>query len=401
LYMYMAFDAVVVGAGIVGLATAREWIGRLPELRLAVVEKEQATAVHQTGRNSGVIHSGIYYEPGSLKAMLCVRGARLIKDYCQVRGIPFQRTGKLIIATREDELMGLEELLRRGTANGVPGLEMAEERRIPEIEPHARGIRALYCPDTSIVDYRKVAEALAEELRTAGCSVKTSVKVERIRRSGPVWQLETNGPTITTRWLITCAGLQSDRLAAMTGGSDGPRILPFRGDYLVLRSERQAMVRGLIYPVPDRRFPFLGIHATKRIDGQVWLGPNAVLAFAREGYRFGQMNPRDLLEALAWPGFRRLARTYWRTGLAEMVRDLSKAAFVRAIRRFVPELRVGDVRKGPCGIRAQAISSTGELVEDFVFSQEENVLHVRNAPSPAATSCLAIAERIVDQFQGQ
>jgi len=238
--MYMRFDAVVVGAGIVGLATAREWIGRLPELRLAVLEKERATAVHQTGRNSGVIHFGIYYEPGSLKATLCVRGARLIKDDCQEREIPFQRAGKLIMATKEDELMGLEELLRRGTANGVPGLEMVEERRIPEIEPHASGIRALYCPDASIVDYRKVAEALAEELRTAGGSLKTSVKVERIRRSGPVWQLETNGPTLTTRWLITCAGLQSDRLAAMTGGSDGPRILPFRGDYWCSsRSARQ------------------------------------------------------------------------------------------------------------------------------------------------------------------
>jgi (S)-2-hydroxyglutarate dehydrogenase len=394
------FDAVVVGAGILGLATAREWLQRVPGLRLAVLDKETAIAFHQTGRNSGVIHSGIYYAPGSLKASLCVSGARRLKVYCHEHAIPFERTGKLIIATREEELAGLEELFRRGRANGVPEVEMVGEGRIGEIEPHARGIAAVYCPDTAIVDYRHIAEALAGDVEGSGGRIQTAVRVDRIKRASSKWHLQTTTGPITTRWLITCAGLQSDLLAVMTGGSPSPRILPFRGDYLLLRPERRTLVRGLIYPVPDHRFPFLGVHATKRIDGQVLLGPNAVLAFAREGYRFAQINPRELFDTVRSPAFRRLATTYWKTGLAELGRDLSVAAFVKEVRRYVPSLQVADAVRGPSGVRAQAVSADGRLIDDFAFSEAEGALHVRNAPSPAATACLAIASHILDRFLG-
>ena len=393
-------DAVVVGGGILGLATAREWLNRLPDLRLAVLEKEKEPASHQTGHNSGVIHSGVYYSPGSLKARLCVTGAALLKDYCQQHTIPFERTGKLIVATEDDELSGLAELFRRGTANSVPGLAMVDGDRIRELEPHARGTAALYCAETSIVDYRMVARALAADIHVAGGRILNSAKVERISRAPGGWLLETPRGTVRTMWLITCAGLQSDLLARMTGSPLGPMIVPFRGDYLVLKRERRMLVKGLIYPVADPRFPFLGVHATKRIDGDVWLGPNAVLAFAREGYRLTQINPAELMGTLNWPGFRRLARRYWATGLAEFGRDLSKSAFVKAIRRYLPELQVDDALRGPSGVRAQAVSADGFLVDDFVFSEEEGVLHVRNAPSPGATACLAIAARVLDRFAG-
>lgn len=392
------FDIVVVGAGLVGLATGRELLRRYPDRRLAILEKEAVIASHQSGRNSGVIHSGIYYSPGSLKAQLCVEGALLLTTYCEERGIPYKRLGKLIVATKEAEMPRLDELFRRGQTNGVAGLTMVQAEDIPDVEPHARGLRAIHSPNTGIIDYRDVALSLVKDIQDAGGSVTTGMAVSGLNRANGNWALRTTTGTVTARSLITCAGLYSDVLARMTGASPDPQIVPFRGDYWRLRPGRQTLVRGLIYPVPDPSFPFLGVHFTTRMDGDLWLGPNAVLAFAREGYRLSTVRVRELLAMLRWPGLYRMSRRYWRTGLSEMYRAVSHRALHAQLQRYVPDLQPEDILPGPSGVRAQALSRSGALVDDFVFSQEEGVLHVRNAPSPAATSCLAIARRIVDQF---
>ena len=392
------FDIVVVGAGLIGLATGRELLRRYPDRRLAILEKEAVIASHQSGRNSGVIHSGIYYSPGSLKAQLCVEGAGLLTTYCEQRGIPYKRLGKLIVATKEAEMPRLDELFRRGQTNGVAGLTMVQAEDIPDVEPHARGLRAIYSPNTGIIDYRDVALSLVKDIQDAGGSVTTGMAVSGLNRANGNWALRKTTGTVTARSLITCAGLYSDVLARMTGASPDPQIVPFRGDYWRLRPGRQTLVRGLIYPVPDPSFPFLGVHFTTRMDGDLWLGPNAVLAFAREGYRLSTVRVRELLAMLRWPGLYRMSRRYWRTGLSEMYRAVSHRALHAELQRYVPDLQPEDILPGPSGVRAQALSRSGALVDDFVFSQEEGVLHVRNAPSPAATSCLAIARRIVDQF---
>jgi (S)-2-hydroxyglutarate dehydrogenase len=392
------FDIVVVGAGLIGLATGRELLRRYPDRRLAILEKEAVIASHQSGRNSGVIHSGIYYSPGSLKAQLCVEGAGLLTTYCEQRGIPYKRLGKLIVATKEAEMPRLDELFRRGQTNGVAGLTMVQAEDIPDVEPHARGLRAIHSPNTGIIDYRDVALSLVKDIQDAGGSVTTGMAVSGLNRANGNWALRTTTGTVTARSLITCAGLYSDVLARMTGASPDPQIVPFRGDYWRLRPGRQTLVRGLIYPVPDPSFPFLGVHFTTRMDGDLWLGPNAVLAFAREGYRLSTVRVRELLAMLRWPGLYRMSRRYWRTGLSEMYRAVSHRALHAELQRYVPDLQPEDILPGPSGVRAQALSRSGALVDDFVFSQEEGVLHVRNAPSPAATSCLAIARRIVDQF---
>jgi L-2-hydroxyglutarate oxidase LhgO len=387
-------DLAVVGAGILGLAIACEVLRRRPDWRLAVLEKEPAIARHQTGHNSGVIHSGLYYAPGSLKARLCVEGARRLREFCASRAIQVRECGKLVVATEPDELPRLEELHRRGQANGVPGLELVGPGRIGELEPHVRGLRALYSPTTAIVDFAAVAQALADDLRAAGASILTSTAVRSIERSSQGLHLRSSRGLIVARRLVTCAGLYADRLAQMTGGHAEPRIVPFRGDYVLLRADRRSLVRGLVYPVPDPAFPFLGIHATLRIDGQVWLGPNAVLAFAREGYRLTTLRPEELAGSLAWSGWWRLAARHWRTGLGELYRDVSRRAFVRAVQRYIPELGYGDVTAGPSGVRAQALSRNGNLVDDFVFDRNEGILHVRNA----ATSSLAIADYVGEQI---
>jgi (S)-2-hydroxyglutarate dehydrogenase len=392
------FDIVVVGAGLIGLATGRELLRRYPDRRLAILEKEAVIASHQSGRNSGVIHSGIYYSPGSLKAQLCVEGAGLLTTYCEQRGIPYKRLGKLIVATKEAEMPRLDELFRRGQTNGVAGLTMVQAEDIPDVEPHARGLRAIHSPNTGIIDYRDVALSLVKDIQDAGGSVTTGMAVSGLNRANGNWALRTTTGTVTARSLITCAGLYSDVLARMTGASPDPQIVPFRGDYWRVRPGRQTLVRGLIYPVPDPSFPFLGVHFTTRMDGDLWLGPNAVLAFAREGYRLSTVRVRELLAMLRWPGLYRMSRRYWRTGLSEMYRAVSHRALHAELQRYVPDLQPEDILPGPSGVRAQALSRSGALVDDFVFSQEEGVLHVRNAPSPAATSCLAIARRIVDQF---
>jgi (S)-2-hydroxyglutarate dehydrogenase len=391
-------DAVVVGAGILGLAVARELLLRRPQLDLVVLEKEPAIARHQTGHNSGVIHSGIYYTPGSLKARLCKEGQQLLYAYCDERGIEYERCGKVIVASSQEELPRLEQLRERALANGVTIEEVGPERLV-ELEPHVAGVRALHAPATGIVDFRRVVRALADDVRSAGGDVRTAREVTGLRPDDNGTVVESGGDSIHARFVVTCAGLYSDRLAVMTGAPESPKIVPFRGSYHVLRPEARSLVRGLVYPVPDPAFPFLGVHFTKQVSGEVWVGPNAVLAFAREGYRLRDVRLRELRETLGYRGFRALARRYWRAGLTEVTGELSKRRFVSALRRLVPELRARDVLPGPSGVRAQALSEDGQLLDDFWFDETDTVTHVRNAPSPGATSSLAIAREIVDRVE--
>ena len=395
------FDVVIVGGGIVGLAAAREILTRRPGTSLAVLDKESSIGVHQTGHNSGVIHSGIYYAPGSLKARLCTLGARLMYEFCERHNVPTDRCGKLIVATTGSELPALDELHRRGTANGVPELEMVGPAGIREHEPHCTGIRAIWSPATGIVDFSLVTEAIAGDVTRLGGEIRTGHPVVGLTaRAGSISVMTGRGEFTATR-VLTCAGLHSDRVAMLSGAPEEPRIVPFRGDYWQLRPEWRHLARNLIYPVPDPKFPFLGVHFTRRIsDNAVWLGPNAVLALAREGYRRSALRPGDLTQTLRYPGFRRMARKYWRTGAAEVYRDLSKRAFVAACQRFIPELTHANVMPGPSGVRAQSVARDGGLVDDFVINvQGPQLMHVRNAPSPAATSCLAIGQLIADEWE--
>ena len=392
------YDLVVVGAGILGLATARELLSRRRGLGLAIIEKEPRICAHQSGHNSGVIHSGIYYAPGSLKARLCVAGARELYAYCERHGIPTERCGKVIVATDSSELGRLQDLHERGRANGVEGLEMIGPERIREIEPHCSGIRALWSSCTGIVDYTLVAEQYAEEVLGAGGEVQTGRELRGLRLSDGHVVLETTAGEMKARRVITCAGLYADRVARLSGGAREPRIVPFRGDYWQLRPQARHLCRNLIYPVPDPAFPFLGVHGTRRIGtGEVWLGPNAVLAMSREGYRRFDVRPRDLAQAVFNRSFQRLARKYWRMGAIEVWRDYSKRAFWRSVRRYLPDVTLDDMVPGPSGVRAQALDPSGALVDDFVVDQQgDRILHVRNAPSPAATSSLAIGRLIAD-----
>jgi (S)-2-hydroxyglutarate dehydrogenase len=392
--MMRRYDVAIVGGGIVGLATAMLLLEKHPHLKVAILEKEDRIATHQSGHNSGVLHSGIYYKPGSLKARLCVRGKEALLRFCNEHAIPYKMCGKVIVALNEDELPRLNDLYQRGLTNGVPGVEMIGPERLRELEPHAAGIKAIYSPNTGVIDYVQVAETYARLVREKGGVILTGHEVTGIIKGSPV-VLESTGGDMETDYLITCAGLQSDRLARKTGAPDNLRIVPFRGDYYTLKPEKAYLCNSLIYPVPDPAFPFLGVHFTIRMDGQVWAGPNAVLAFAREGYSRFQFNAGDLLEVLSYRGFHHLARKYWKMGMAEMYRDYSKPAFVAAMRAYVPEVTGDDVTFGPSGVRAQAMASDGSLVDDFSILNARNIIHLRNAPSPAATSSLAIGETIV------
>src|SRR5438067_1505872 len=392
-------DVVVVGAGILGLATARELLQRRPGLDLVVLEKEAEVGRHQTGHNSGVIHTGIYYTPGSLKARLCRAGSQMMTEFCQDHRIPVDRCGKLLVATEASELPRLEDLMRRGTANGVPELTWLPPDGIKDLEPHATGLRAIHSPHTAIVDFSAVTQALSKDVQRLGGTLLTGAPVRSLRREHGAWLVQTGQEPLRPHALITCAGLWSDELGRMTGEPANPRIIPFRGDYLRLKPSSRRLVNGLIYPVPYPSIPFLGVHTTKRIDGDVWLGPNAVFAFSRAGYRFSSVNLRELGASLAWPGFWRMARRYLGTSVGEMYRDLNRGAFVQALRCYLPELGADDVVAGPSGVRAQAVARDGTLVDDFVFSGGDGILHVRNAPSPGATSSLAIASEIVDRFE--
>lgn len=397
----MIYDIAIVGGGIVGLAAGRELLARHPGLRLVNLEKEDVLSKHQTGHNSGVIHSGIYYAPGSLKARLCVEGRKSLWNYCERKRIEYRNVGKLIVATDESELGRLDELMRRGVANGIENLEMLDAAGIAKREPHCRGIRAIFSPVTGIVDYSRVARSYADDILEGGGDILTQREVTAIRRRNGITTLTATCGNIEARAVITCGGLFSDRLAQMTGGKGDPKIVPFRGDYLVLKPEKRYLVKGNIYPVPDPEFPFLGVHFTPRMDGSIWLGPNAVLAFAREGYSFFKINPRDLLDALSYSGFIKLAGKYWKVGFGEMYRDVVRGAYVKALQRYIPELRPQDCLPGPSGVRAQAMSSDGNMVDDFVFEGAEGVVHVRNAPSPAATSSLAIGSYIADDAENR
>ena len=393
-----SYDVVVVGAGIVGLAVARELLRRDPKLQLGVLDKEPSIGQHQTGHNSGVLHSGIYYAPGSLKAKLCVQGQRELYSYCEQKGIPTDRCGKVIVASDDSEVPRLEDLMQRGTANGVQGLEMIGPEQLKDLEPHCVGVKALWSPNTGIVDYSRVARAYADDIRESDGEVLPGYAVNKFSERPARVVLETSAGEVEAKHVVACAGLHADRVARMTGAPRDPRIVPFRGDYWVLRPDRSYLSRNLIYPVPDPSFPFLGVHFTRRLDdGSVWLGPNAVLAFAREGYRRLDFRPRDLAEALTYSGFQKLAGKFWQTGMTEMVRDFSKQAFLKSLQVYVPELEMSDLLPGPSGVRAQALGPDGALVDDFVFNTQGNrIVHVRNAPSQGATSSLAIGRMIAD-----
>lgn len=393
----------VVGGGIVGLAVARELSRRRPGVRLVVFEQEDRLAAHQTGHNSGVVHAGLYYKPGSLKAELCARGRALIRDYCAEHRLPYDECGKLVVAVDPDEMGRFATLEQTAQRNDVPGLRRVDSAGLTEIEPHAVGIAALHSPHTAITDYPAIAEKMGEEIVSAGGRILLSTAVTGVeRRSGRVdviCRAERDG---TDRHpvdrLVVCGGLESDRLARLVGGPSAPRIVPFRGEYMSVAAAKQDFVRGMVYPVPDPRYPFLGVHFTRRVDGTLDVGPNAFLALSRRSYGRLSVSPRDLGNTLAWPGFWRFAVEHWRTGVTEARGVLSKRAYMETAQRYVPQIGPGDVTRSRLGLRAQAVERDGSLVDDFVIQHEDGITSVRNAPSPAATSSLAIAEYVADQI---
>jgi L-2-hydroxyglutarate oxidase len=388
-------DITIIGGGIIGLATAMALTERYPRARLSILDKEPKIAAHQTGHNSGVIHSGIYYKPGSLKAKLCVEGARLMKAFCTEHGIHWEPCGKLIVATDDNELPRLQSIYERGQANGLSGLKILEAEEVRGIEPHCQAVRAIAVPETGIVDYIQVAGKMGELLEKRGVEIMTGAGVTAIRRSsGQGLVLETPRGAVATRFLVNCAGLYSDEVARLMGIQPEVRIIPFRGEYYMLRPDRRSLVRNLIYPVPDPEFPFLGVHFTRTVHGDVEAGPNAVLAFAREGYTLGTIRPGEVLGMLGYRGFWSMAARYWKMGVYEMYRSASKAAFVRSLQKLVPDIRAADIARGGAGVRAQAVAPTGALVDDFKISVTEGAVHVVNAPSPAATASLAIGRHI-------
>uniref|UniRef100_A0A673GGU1 L-2-hydroxyglutarate dehydrogenase, mitochondrial n=1 Tax=Sinocyclocheilus rhinocerous TaxID=307959 RepID=A0A673GGU1_9TELE len=412
----VSFDVAIIGGGIVGLASSRELILRHPNFTFTLLEKEKELALHQTGHNSGVIHSGIYYTPGSLKAQLCVRGATLTYQYCQKKGVPYKRCGKLIVAVEREEIPRLKALYERGQMNNVQDLRLIDAKAIREKEPYCRGIMALDSPNTGIVDWQLVALTYGKEFQEVGGTVITDFEASDIKVAAespagsaeglkyPIIIKSSQGKEVRCRFVLTCGGLYSDRLSEISGCSSEPRIVPFRGDYLVLKPEKNFLVRGNIYPVPNPQFPFLGFHFTPRMDGSVWLGPNAVLAFKREGYKLFDFDTQDFINAVSYRGLQRLVMKNIVYGMGEIYRGVFTSAQVKNLQKFIPELNPSDVLRGPSGVRAQALDAEGNLVDDFVFDGGKGelgsrILHVRNAPSPAASSSLAIAEMITDELE--
>jgi (S)-2-hydroxyglutarate dehydrogenase len=392
-------DLAVVGGGILGLAFAEEMLRRRPDLRVTVFEREAEVGAHQTGHNSGVLHAGIYYKPGSLKARLCVDGVKRMYEFCEANGIAHERCGKLIIASTDRELAGLDELEARGRANEVPGLRRIGPAELAEIEPHACGVAALHSPNTGIVDYAAVARALAVRLRERGAEVRTSCPVTATQRRGGTLLIRHRLGETTAAQAVVCAGAWSDRLAVAAGAGSDPRIVPFRGAYLRLRPEARGLVRGLIYPVPDPELPFLGVHLTRHIDGEVLLGPTALMVAARDAYQLRRVRLEDLWETVSWPGTWSLLARFRSTAVQELRMAASRRAFVAACARYVPELTIEHVTDGPAGVRAQALGRDGTLVDDFVINRLGDLAFLRNAPSPAATSAFAIAAHLADQFE--
>ena len=390
-------QVAIVGGGIVGLATAWQLVLRYPRLRVMVLEKESAVGEHQTGHNSGVLHSGIYYKPGSLRAVNCRAGKRAMEEFCAEHGVPYEICGKVIVAVNDSELVQLDRILDRGKQNGVR-CELIGRERLAELEPHTAGIKAIHVPEAGIVNFRVACLKLAELVGSRGGEVRNSTCVLAVKDNGQSISLETTTGTFSADYLVTCAGLHSDRVAKLTGELPEAQIIPFRGEYYDLKPDAQYLCRNLIYPVPDPSFPFLGVHFTRMIEGGIECGPNAVLAFAREGYRKTDVNLRDLSETLAFPGFRKLALKYWRVGAGEMWRSWSKAAFVRALAHLVPEIRGEHLVPARTGVRAMAIAPDGTMVDDFVIQARNRVVNVLNAPSPAATSSLNIGKLVVEKL---
>lgn len=389
---------MIVGAGIVGLATAEALQRRRPDLTVVVLEKEDGIARHQTSHNSGVVHSGIYYRPGTLRAKLCVTGVGMIRQFCEEHDVAYQQVGKVVVATDPSELTRLDTLFERGKANGVPSLSLIGPDEIRAIEPHAAGIGAIHSPTTAIIDFPGVAQRLREVFEAAGGEVRTGVTVEGIKATGAAVTLSTDRGPIEAGYVITCGGLHADKLARAAGANvDDVRIVPFRGEYYMLKRERGHLVKGLIYPVPDPSLPFLGVHLTRTVSGEVEAGPNAVFAFAREGYQQLDVRLGDVLDAVSFPGLWKMASRFWKIGGYEMYRSFSKAAFVKALQRLMPELGMDDVYRGGAGVRAQALGADGALFDDFIIRHSPRGMHLVNAPSPAATASLAIGEHLVDQ----
>ena len=389
----------IVGGGIIGLAVGRELLRRRPGTRVLVFEREDRLAAHQTGHNSGVVHAGIYYKPGSLKAQLCTHGRQLLRDYCAEHGLPYDECGKLVVAVDGAEMGRFDDLERTARTNGVPGLRRIEGSAITEIEPHAAGIAALHSPQTAITDYVAIANRMGREIELGGGQILLSSEVTGVERRPGELAVVCGQDRHTVSRLVICGGLESDRLGELVGGTSAPRIVPFRGEYMSVVATKQEYVRGMIYPVPDPRYPFLGVHFTRRVNGGLEVGPNAFLALSRHAYRRLAVNPRDLGDTLGWPGFWRFAGEHWRTGLTELRGVLSKRSYMKAAQRYVPDIGAADVVRGGLGLRAQAVERDGSLVDDFVIHQVDGITSVRNAPSPAATSSLAIAEYVVDRMQ--
>jgi len=392
----LTFDLVIIGGGIVGLATALEAVHKFRGRRIAILEKESTIACHQTGHNSGVIHSGIYYKPGSLKAKNCVAGAAAMVEFCRKHNIPFDICGKVVVATAESELSGLQELMRRGKANGVPGLAMIGVDRLRELEPNCAGISALHVPGTGITDYAAVARKYAQLVEAEGGQILTQCEVRGIKRSSREMVIETTRDAVQADFAINCAGLYSDRVMRLAGDAQGLQIVPFRGEYYEIVAARRKLVRNLIYPVADPRFPFLGVHFTRRITGGIEAGPNAVLALKREGYRKTDFSVKDALETATFPGFWRMAAKYWWSGAGEYYRSLNKRAFARALQKLVPDIQASDLEPAGSGVRAQALDDRGALLDDFCIVRSERMIHVCNVPSPAATASLIIGKQIIE-----
>lgn len=390
------YDIIVIGGGIVGLATALKLQQKKPALKILVLEKEDKLAAHQTGHNSGVIHSGVYYKPGSLKARNCIGGYHKLLEFCIQEDIPFELCGKIIVATQESELPQLDTILQRGQQNGLQNLKKLSREELHEYEPHVNGIAGIHVPQAGIINYTKVAEKYSQKLREGGAEIHLGTKVTGIRVSSGHTEIITPQYTFKCKLMINCAGLYSDKVAAMTGQALNLKIVPFRGEYYMLKPEKQNLVRNLIYPVPDPNFPFLGVHFTRMIEGGVEAGPNAVLAFRREGYTRTAVNLPELIETLSWPGFQKVIGKYWRTGFGEMYRSFSKAAFTKALQKLMPEIKEEDLIPGGAGVRAQACDREGGLLDDFLILESKGVVNVCNAPSPAATSSLSIGDTVAD-----
>lgn len=390
----MKYDVIVIGGGIVGLATALQLINSHPQIKLLLLEKEDQLAKHQTGHNSGVIHSGIYYKPGSLKARNCIEGYGMLVDFCRMNGIKFELCGKIIVATTPEELPLLENLFTRGNQNGLSGLRKIGKEELKEFEPHVNGLAGIVVPQTGIIDYKEVAQKYAELIQVKGGQINLGERVIDIQTDNTHSVVSSQKQSYQTNLVINCCGLYSDKVARFTHKNLNVKIIPFRGEYYQLKKEKEYLVKNLIYPVPDPNFPFLGVHFTRMIHGGVEAGPNAVLAFKREGYKKSDINMSELAESLAWPGFQKVAWKYWRTGFGEMYRSYSKTAFVKALQKLLPEITTNDLEPGGAGVRAQACDRTGGLVDDFMILEDKFVINVCNAPSPAATSSLSIGKTV-------